>query len=181
MTKKLTDAEKAQRALNKRRREADRSWEATFLAILATTASVKYACAQARITRDTAYKHKKLFPDFAAAWADAKADGIDDLVFTARTRALAGSDLLLMFLIKQADPSFRDNYQPPEDDDDQPLEITSPAIQQANKELTTWRDGVTKQLTEQLAAIAASMAPAPPSSLQNAAPTPRTSRTTTAK
>ena len=56
--------------------------------------------------------------DFKAAVDEARNIGIEALKDIAYARAAEKSDVLLMFLIKQADPSYRDNYHTPEDDSD---------------------------------------------------------------
>ena len=51
---------------------------------------------------------------------EARALGIEALKDEAYSRAMGwrgrASDILLMFLIKQSDPSYRDNYHAPEDE-----------------------------------------------------------------
>jgi hypothetical protein len=49
-------------------------------------------------------------PSFAAEWLDAAEAGIDLLEDEARRRAMAGSDLLLIFLLRNRRP---DVYRPP--------------------------------------------------------------------
>jgi hypothetical protein len=84
------------------------------------------------------YRLRDSDPDFAAEWKTAYQEGTDTLVAEARRRAVEGvedvkmigsgdmqrevpfrhySDSLLMFLIKQRDPTYRDNHK---------VEITGP-------------------------------------------------------
>lgn len=59
----------------------------------------------------TLRRWRKEDPDFASAWEDAWEQGTDALVDLAQHRAANGSDPLLMFLIKERRPSYRENYQ----------------------------------------------------------------------
>jgi hypothetical protein len=52
-------------------------------------------------------------PGYPHRFDEADADALDSLKLIARQRAGKNSDVLLMFLIKQADPSFREH--PPKD------------------------------------------------------------------
>ena len=81
-----------------------------FLDALATGLSVSAAASAAGIGRQTAYDLRNRDPDFAAAWDDALEAGTDVLEDEARRRALNGSDLLTIFLLKGRRPwKFRDN------------------------------------------------------------------------
>jgi hypothetical protein len=176
MSRKLTPEERAAKAAQRKaereaekRSRADTSWHAAFIAVLKETGgNVSEAADAVEIHRQRAYEHKKLFPDFADQWADAEAAGLEELIKTARTRAKAGSDLLLMFLIKKYDPSFRDNYQPP------PAEATKEELsaskkerEQADRELMQWRENTAAQAQSYAAML---------SSLASAAPTRPTSQ-----
>jgi hypothetical protein len=82
-----------------------------FLATLASGATVKASAEAAGAPSSTIYLWRDSDPEFAAAWRHAyERDGRDALVEEARRRALAGSDILLIFLLKQRDPSFRDKH-----------------------------------------------------------------------
>jgi hypothetical protein len=65
---------------------------------------VRIACKAANITSPTAYWHREKFPDFAAEWDNALELAIDFLEMTARKRAAASSDTLLIFLLKAHRP-----------------------------------------------------------------------------
>ena len=87
-----------------------RTWRNAFLAALEQTANISLACRAANITRSTAYIFREQSPEFAAQWAAAIETGIDLLEAAARSRAMAGSDKLLMFLLKAYRPEkFRDS------------------------------------------------------------------------
>ncbi len=77
-----------------------RQWEKAFLAALENSGSVTAAAAAAGISRVRAYELRKLDPAFATLWDQALETGADLLQDEARRRAFAGSDVLLMFLLK---------------------------------------------------------------------------------
>lgn len=73
-------------------------------------ASMAQAAQAAGVSRQTIHKYRQLDEDFALAVADAIEEGTDRLVDEARRRAFAGSDTLLIFLIKARRPEYRDSY-----------------------------------------------------------------------
>lgn len=93
-----------------------------FCAALAETGIVARACKAVDITRETAYKWRRLDPDFKAAWDDALEIGITALEDEAHRRAFDGaaepvyhlgkavgetrkySDTLAIFLLKAHRP-----------------------------------------------------------------------------
>jgi hypothetical protein len=98
-----------------------------FLAGLAAGKSIVSAAGNESLRRKL-YRMRDTDREFATAWADAWNEGTDALVHEARRRAVEGvprrsydkdgnlirdeivySDALLMFQIKQRDPSYRDN------------------------------------------------------------------------
>lgn len=81
-----------------------RKWQKAFLAGLEQTGSVTQAAQAAKVGRCNAYDHKRRDPAFAAAWEEALDRGADELEDEARKRAFAGSDVLLMFLLKGVRP-----------------------------------------------------------------------------
>src|SRR5262249_906090 len=81
-----------------------RHWHKAFLAALESTGSVTQAAEAAKISRTFAYHDRKSDPEFRAQWEDAIERGADALVDEARRRAFAGSDVLLMFLLKGLQP-----------------------------------------------------------------------------
>ena len=108
-----------------------------FLAALAAGKSVVDAAGNESLRRKL-YRLRDADDDFARDWAAAYKEGTDVLVAEARRRAIEGvdepkvigsgdyqreitvtrySDTLLMFLIKQRDPSYRDNHK---------IEVTGP-------------------------------------------------------
>lgn len=99
-----------------------------FLKELSETGNVSAACAAAKISRPTAYTHKREDAIFAQAWEDALESAADILEAEARRRAYEGvsepvfykgqevatvqkySDTLLIFLLKGAKPEkYREN------------------------------------------------------------------------
>ena len=79
-------------------------WETTFLELIKATGNIRLAADGAGIDRSTPYQRARRDPDFAARWADAEQAAVDTLEAAARSRALAGSDQLLMFLLKAHRP-----------------------------------------------------------------------------
>jgi hypothetical protein len=70
--------------------DPDRTWEAPFLAALAITGVVTYACRAAPVPPRTAYYRREQDEDFARQWREALEESTDDLVLEARRRALQG-------------------------------------------------------------------------------------------
>ncbi len=77
-----------------------RHWQKAFLACLEQTGSVTSAAQAAKMGRSMVYQHKRSDPEFARQWEEALETGADLLADEARRRAFAGSDVLLMFLLK---------------------------------------------------------------------------------
>lgn len=80
-------------------------WARRFLEVFAVTGVVRLAASAAGVSRDAPYKRAKSDPAFAARWARAREEAIDALEGEARRRALAGSDGLLMFLLRAQRPA----------------------------------------------------------------------------
>jgi hypothetical protein len=95
-------SEQASEELTRSRRRGD--WTPRFLEVLRVSGNVRLAAASAGIERDTAYKRRRRDERFAAAWAGAQEDAVDGLEAEARRRAFAGSDALLMFLLRAHRP-----------------------------------------------------------------------------
>lgn len=86
------------------------TWRAAFLAALAVQGNVSAAAQAAKVGRRTVYDLRAADPAFAAAWDKALEEGADALEAEARRRAFAGSDTLLIFLLKGARPErYREN------------------------------------------------------------------------
>lgn len=101
----------------------------TFIADLSRHGNVSKALKKAKCSRAWVYEKRQTDLEFAEAFADAKACGIEVLIDEAHRRAYDGveegvyyqgelvdtvqkfSDTLLMFLIKQSDPSYREHFQ----------------------------------------------------------------------
>jgi hypothetical protein len=79
-------------------------WAPVFLEKFAAFGNVLLACHAAGVSRDAPYKRARRSAAFAADWAQARDDAIDQLEGEARRRALAGSDQLLMFLLRAHRP-----------------------------------------------------------------------------
>src|SRR4051794_38857909 len=86
-------------------------WRPAFLAALRQHGNIRAACQAAGINRTTAYDHRARSAPFAAAWDTALEDACDVLEAMARQRAMATSDLLLIFLLKSHRPAvYRETY-----------------------------------------------------------------------
>ncbi len=88
--------------------------KATFISALTQGKSVKDAAAASGVHRRTFYDWRDQDAEFARAWEDAQAENVEALEDEVRRRALDPSDktshILLMFLLKKHDPSYRENY-----------------------------------------------------------------------
>ncbi len=80
-----------------------------FFGILAEGGSVTKAARAIRMSRVYLYEVRASDPAFAARWDDAWQQGSETLVDVAVSRGVDKSDNLLMFVIKQRLPEFRDS------------------------------------------------------------------------
>lgn len=101
----------------------------TFISELTRHGNATWALQAAHAARGWVYRWRQEDPDFKDAFEEARACGRECLIDEAQRRAYDGvdepvfykgdevaqvtkySDTLLMFLIKQADPSYREHYQ----------------------------------------------------------------------
>jgi hypothetical protein len=84
-------------------------WRTKFLHALRKSPSIKDACAFARISRATVYRHKEQDRVFAEKMAEAIDDAVDDLVKVAWKRAAEGDSNVLTFLLRCHRPQvYRD-------------------------------------------------------------------------
>jgi hypothetical protein len=91
---------------------ADTSWHSRFLELLGMTCNVTLAAKGSGVDRKTAYRHYESFPEFAAAWDNAKESAIEILEAEAWHRAMKQSDLLIIFLLKAHKPEkYRERTQ----------------------------------------------------------------------
>ena len=85
-----------------------------FLTALKLGHTVTKACQMASVSRRRVYYFRQEFPEFEEAWDDALAASKEELEEHLRSRALDKDDrsghLLLMFLLKKLDPSYRDSF-----------------------------------------------------------------------
>ncbi len=81
-----------------------RHWQKAFLAALENTGSVTAAADAAGVHRTAAYKHRQTDKAFSEKWDESVEHASDVLEDEARKRAFAGSDVLLMFLLKGIRP-----------------------------------------------------------------------------
>ncbi len=81
-----------------------KAWRLVFLDALRMHGMVSKAAETAGIHRDTAYFERSQDPTFAAEWQEALDRGVDMLEDVARYRAFAGSDTLMIFLLKAHRP-----------------------------------------------------------------------------
>lgn len=77
---------------------------------LAAGDTVQAACDAVGIGKRSFYDWRHADPDFDAAVETALDQGAEPLLDEARRRALDGSDVLLMFLIKGRRPRYRESY-----------------------------------------------------------------------
>lgn len=83
-----------------------------FLAAYAETGNVSAALRASKVGRTTHYQWVKTDPDYKAAVDAAEEEAGDALEAEARRRAFAGSDTLLIFMLKGAKPSkYREKFE----------------------------------------------------------------------
>lgn len=93
----------------RRKPRAREGWKDRFIAALGDTASVTAACKAAGVDRSTAYRARREDSGFAVRWATCEAEVTETLERVAVKRAIEGSDLLVMFLLKARRPhTYRD-------------------------------------------------------------------------
>ncbi len=93
-----------------RAREA-KDWAPAFLTALEDTHLVTESAKRAGIHRDTAYDRRSKDEAFARAWGDVEERSTEIHEQIAVKRAAAGSDLLLMFLLKARRPDvYREHH-----------------------------------------------------------------------
>ena len=84
------------------------------IAAVEVTGNIKKACAQVGMDRRMLHYFIKLRPDLEAELRHAseigKAHLQEELEALVLERAKAGSDILLMFMLKKLDPSYRESY-----------------------------------------------------------------------
>lgn len=102
-----------------------RKWAPKFFAELKACGNVSAACRAAGVDRRTVYNHKEASAEFAAKWEDAMQEAADILEGEAWSRAMAGSDLLIIFLLKGLRPNiYRERVTLPPHELDQLIEQT---------------------------------------------------------
>lgn len=79
-------------------------WEPLFLKTLADHANVRAACKVAGISRESAYKRKRVNKEFSDRWDAALLEAVEVLEAAAWSRATTTSDTLLIFLLKAHKP-----------------------------------------------------------------------------
>jgi len=87
------------RDLETGRENRTQEWMDVFIPSLRATHNIQRACEAAGIARGTAKQHKASDPAFKERWIEAWETGIDQLEEEAHKRAMAGSDILLMFML----------------------------------------------------------------------------------
>jgi transposase-like protein len=75
-----------------------------FLELVGETGNVRDACRALDLHRTTVYDWRREDADFAAAWDEAIALGTEGMEDEARNRAINGSDVLLIFMLKALKP-----------------------------------------------------------------------------
>lgn len=86
-------------------------WEKAYISALSQTGNWSLSAQIASVDKKTARARYLTSPEFRAACDDAIDTGIDILEAEARRRAMAGSDVLLIFLMKANRPEkYRDQY-----------------------------------------------------------------------
>jgi hypothetical protein len=114
------------------RRRLPKNWEKKLLEALARGCSISHAAMQAGVSRSLVYKRSARSAQFAKKLQDAVEQGTDTLEDEAVRRALAGSDTLLMFLLRARRPEkYRENMRVEHDASREMLD----ALERATKEV----------------------------------------------
>src|SRR5436305_14060004 len=86
-------------------------WEDRWLRMYRKCGNISVACQAADVTRGHVYRWRRLRPEFAAAWDEAREDAYDSLEEIAWQRAKRSSDTLLIFLMKANRPEkYREQF-----------------------------------------------------------------------
>lgn len=86
-------------------------WAKTFLDLFAQSGNVMLSARGAGVDRSTPYRFRQQDATFAEAWAEADEVSTQVLEAEARRRAMAGSDRLIVFLLKARRPAiYRENH-----------------------------------------------------------------------
>ena len=113
-----------------------------FLEALSRTANVTLAAQAADVPRPYAYEWRNKDDKFAAGWYSAMEAAADYLEAEARRRAAAGSDVLLIFLLKGARPEkYRERH------DVKAIHTVHHADEMTDNELASIAAGGRKRLT----------------------------------
>lgn len=87
------------------------NWPTRFIKSLGELGNVRAACEIAAVSRQTAYGLRKADEAFGEAWAEALTASVESLESVAWERARAGSDVLLIFLLKANFPEkYRETH-----------------------------------------------------------------------
>ena len=82
------------------------AWKRTFLKALRDTGNIRVAAQAAGVHRSAPYAARIKSQRFRAEWDKALEEAVELLEAEARRRAIAGSDVLLIFLLKAHKPSM---------------------------------------------------------------------------
>ena len=94
-------------ARTKKRRLGSATWRAPFLAALQNSGNVRASCLAAKVDRAVVYRRRDDDEPFRGQWDEATRDAVELLEAEARRRAMSGSDVLLIFLLKANDAKYR--------------------------------------------------------------------------
>lgn len=86
-------------------------WRGMFLRAFRNLGTVSLAADAIGVTAHEVRKLERSNVEFAEAMSNVRLDVVEDLTGELIKRAKGGSDILLMFLLKKLDNSYRDNHQ----------------------------------------------------------------------
>lgn len=84
------------------------AWTLLFLQTLGGTGNVTAACKAADVSRQTVYRHREQFPEFAKAWDDSMEDALDKLEGTLWKLGADGNTRAIELVLKARRPIFRE-------------------------------------------------------------------------
>lgn len=136
-------------------------WRDDFVSTLAEFGNVRQACIEAHVSRAGAYKRRETDVEFAQAWDEALENFADLLEGVYARRAIEQSDRAIEFLLKANRPAKYGEKAKLEltGANGGPVQVTTPALEQAAQELQEWR----KQRMSELSSLP-SLPPTSPTS-----------------
>jgi hypothetical protein len=85
-------------------------WSLLFLQTVGATGNVAAACKAAGVSRQTVYRHREQFPEFAKAWDDSLETALDKLEGVLWKEGANGHIRAIELVLKARRPMFREGH-----------------------------------------------------------------------